>query len=55
MDKDTAWSIFEATGNIDAYMIYHDLTGEEDSIPVQEDFTDAAQDRRPGYPGAERR
>jgi hypothetical protein len=55
MDKDTAWSRFEATGNIDAYMLYHDLTGENDYIQDQEDFTDADQNRRPDYQGFERR
>lgn len=25
MDKDAVWALFEKTGNIRAYMLYHDL------------------------------
>jgi hypothetical protein len=55
MDKDTAWSIFETTGNIEMYMLYYDLTGEDDPIQIQEDYSDANQNRRPGDPGLKRR
>lgn len=27
MDRETAWYLFEQTGNIEAYMLYNDLAG----------------------------
>lgn len=55
MDKETAWSLFEATGNIDAYMLYHDLVGVDINRQTREDLINADQDRRPGYQGIKRR
>ena len=55
MDKDTAWSMFESTGNIEAYMLYHDLVGDDVGVMVQEDYSDADKDRRLGHSGSKRR
>lgn len=37
MDKETAWSLFETTGNIDAYMLYHDLADDDSLTEIGED------------------
>jgi hypothetical protein len=55
MDKDTAWSMFEKTGNIDMYLLYHDITGRDDKLRYQEDLLNADQNRRPDNSGFERR
>ena len=44
-----AWSIFENTGNIEAYLLYHDLKAA--AGPDREETSHAMQNRRPGNPG----
>lgn len=44
-----AWSIFENTGNIEAYLLYHDLKAA--AGPDREETSHAMQNRRPGDPG----
>lgn len=44
-----AWSIFETTGAVEAYLTYHRLREEES--PGREEFPHAMQNRRPGNPG----
>lgn len=52
-DSHLAWSIFEDTGNIEAYLLYHDLRAF--GGPQREEPTHAMQNRRPGDPGGQRR
>ena len=51
MDKNTAWTLFESTGNIEAYMIYHDLVDDDDQTRLQEVFLSADKNQRPYYQG----
>lgn len=52
-DSRLAWSIFEDTGRIEAYLLYHDLQAVDG--PLREEPTHAMQNRRPGDPGNQRR
>lgn len=52
-DSRLAWTIFEDTGDIEAYLLYHEL-GVPDG-PQREETSHAMQNRRPGDPGTERR
>ena len=36
MTSDTAWQIFEQTGNVEAYLWYQQLKSEEDARAVQQ-------------------
>lgn len=51
-DSRLAWSIFEDTGSIEAYLLYHDLRA---AGPQREEPIHAMQNRRPGDPGGQRR
>lgn len=52
MDKNAVWNLFEKTGNINAYMLYHGIndSGCPDS---REASANANQDRRADYKKSE--
>ena len=46
MDKNAVWSLFEKTGSINAYLLYHTLEEEMQKPHRQEDDSDADENRR---------
>ncbi len=52
MNRDAMWTLFEKTGNIDAYMIYHNLA-ENSASNKQEVLANAIKDRRTDHSGSE--
>lgn len=52
MDKNAVWNLFEKTGNIQAYMLYHDINegGYSDS---REASINAIENRRTDYKKSE--
>jgi hypothetical protein len=52
MDKNAVWALFEKTGNIDAYMLYHNI-GETSHSDNREAYINASEDRRSDNTGTE--
>ena len=59
MDKDTVWSIFEQTGDIDAYLLYNKLQNDTIMLSHQEAVqganNNANKNRRSDNKGNKRR
>ena len=51
MDSNALWALFEKTGNIGAYILYHD-SGARSALNNQE-AAHADEDRRPDHSGSE--
>jgi hypothetical protein len=49
MDREALWTLFEKTGNIDAYMLYHSSC----ALNNQEDAAHADKNRRSDHSGSE--
>lgn len=52
MDRNAVWNLFEKTGNINAYMLYHDIN-EGGCSDSREANLNATQDRRADYKKSE--
>ena len=53
MNKETMWKIFEATGNVDAYLLYKNIERSESSLSgasqTSGEMTNASVDGRNSY------
>lgn len=52
MDRNAVWALFEKTGSIGAYMLYHDM-GASGALDNQEAATHADKNRRADHSGSE--
>jgi hypothetical protein len=52
MDRNALWTLFEKTGNIGAYMLYHDA-GAADALNNREAANHADKNRRADRTGSE--
>jgi hypothetical protein len=54
MNRDSVWSLFEKTGSIGAYLLYHDIgAGVNNAVNNREVLIHADEDRRTDHTGSE--